>query len=83
MPTAMHAPSADSFANESLAAQADLLADCAATLFPDGSLDVACYDCTSGSLVIGEERVFTMSQSAITIIGTTLEPLQTVASGIG
>jgi len=49
---------ADSITNESLAAQADLLADCAATLLPDGSLDVACYACTSGSLVIGEERVF-------------------------
>ncbi len=49
---------ADSITNASLAAQADLLADCAATLLPDGSLDVACYACTSGSLVIGEERVF-------------------------
>jgi maleate isomerase len=52
------APIADSITNESLAAQADLLADCAATLLPDDSLDVACYACTSGSLVIGEERVF-------------------------
>ena len=49
---------ADSITNESLAAQADLLADCAATLLPDGSLDVVCYGCTSGSLVIGETRVF-------------------------
>ena len=49
---------ADSITNDSLAAQADLLADCAATLLPDGSLDVVCYACTSGSLVIGEERVF-------------------------
>jgi maleate isomerase len=48
----------DSITNESLAAQVDLLADCAATLLPDGSLDVVCYACTSGSLVIGEERVF-------------------------
>ena len=48
----------DSITSESLAAQADLLADCAATLLPDGSLDVICYACTSGSLVIGEERVF-------------------------
>jgi maleate cis-trans isomerase len=31
---------ADSITNELLAAQADLLADCAATLLPDGSLDV-------------------------------------------
>ena len=48
----------DEITSETLAAQADLLADCAATLLPDGSLDVACYACTSGSLVIGEERVF-------------------------
>ena len=48
----------DSITNETLAAQADLLAESAATLLPDGSLDVACYACTSGSLVIGEERVF-------------------------
>ncbi len=48
----------DSITSESLAAQTDLLADCAATLPPDGSLDVVCYACTSGSLVIGEDRVF-------------------------
>ncbi|MCP4336022.1 MAG: arylmalonate decarboxylase [Gammaproteobacteria bacterium] len=48
----------DSITNESLAAQAELLADCAASLLPDGSLDVVCYACTSGSLVIGEQRVF-------------------------
>lgn len=47
----------DSITTETLAAQADLLAPAAATLLPDGSLDVACYACTSGSLVIGEERV--------------------------
>jgi len=48
----------DSITNESLSAQADLLADCASSLLPDGSLDVVCYACTSGSLVIGEDRVF-------------------------
>jgi maleate isomerase len=47
----------DSITNATLAAQADLLAACASTLLPDGSLDVVCYACTSGSLVIGEERV--------------------------
>src|SRR4029453_17099156 len=47
----------DTITNETLAAQADLLADAAATLLPDGSLDVVCYACTSGSLVIGEARV--------------------------
>lgn len=48
----------DSITNDTLAAQADLLADAAASILPDGSLDVTCYACTSGSLVIGEERVF-------------------------
>ena len=48
----------DSITNDTLAAQAGLLADCASTLLPDGSLDVICYACTSGSLVIGETRVF-------------------------
>ena len=51
-------PNSDSITIDSLAAQADLLADSAATLLPDGSLDVICYACTSGSLVIGEQRVF-------------------------
>ena len=49
---------ADSITSESLGAQAELLADCAAALLPDGSLDVVYYACTSGSLVIGEPRVF-------------------------
>lgn len=47
----------DSITSESLAAQIDLLADCASTLLPDGSLDVICYACTSGSLIMGEDRV--------------------------
>ncbi len=47
----------DSITVETLAAQAELLADAASLMLPDGSLDVVCYGCTSGSLVIGEERV--------------------------
>lgn len=47
----------DSITNATLAAQEKLLAECASTLLPDGSLDVVCYACTSGSLVIGEEKV--------------------------
>ena len=47
----------DSITVDTLAAQADQLAEAAALLLPDGSLDVVCYACTSGSLVIGEERV--------------------------
>ena len=48
----------DSITTETLAAQADLLAGAAAELLPAGDLDICCYACTSGSLVIGEERVF-------------------------
>ncbi|WP_371225450.1 arylmalonate decarboxylase [Roseovarius sp. 2305UL8-3] len=51
------APIPDSITVASLARQAEELAPAAATLLPDGSLDVVCYACTSGSLVIGEERV--------------------------
>lgn len=47
----------DSITVETLAAQAPLLSEAASLLLPDGSLDVVCYACTSGSLVIGEERV--------------------------
>lgn len=50
-------PIPDSITNDTLAAQADHLAQIAASILPDGSLDVTCYACTSGSLVIGEERV--------------------------
>ncbi|NQU58479.1 MAG: arylmalonate decarboxylase [Rhodospirillales bacterium] len=52
------APIPDSITNATLAAQVHELAGAAATLLPDGSLDVVCYGCTSGSLVIGEDRVF-------------------------
>lgn len=52
------APIKDSITNATLAAQVHELAGAAATLLPDGSLDVVCYGCTSGSLVIGEEWVF-------------------------
>jgi maleate isomerase len=63
----------DSITNETLAAQADLLADCAATLLPDGSLDVICYACTSGSLVIGENRVFEeLNKGAVNAKATSL-----------
>ncbi|MEQ9488569.1 MAG: arylmalonate decarboxylase [Alphaproteobacteria bacterium] len=47
----------DSITSETLLAQKDLLAPAAASLLPDGSLDVVCYACTSGSLVIGQETV--------------------------
>ncbi len=47
----------DSITSETLLAQKELLAPAAASLLPDGSLDVVCYACTSGSLVIGQDRV--------------------------
>lgn len=51
------APIPDKITVDTLARQVDHLAPAAATLLPDGSLDVVCYACTSGSLVIGEDRV--------------------------
>lgn len=50
-------PIPDSITVETLAAQADHLTPAAHRLLPDGSLDVICYACTSGSLVLGEARV--------------------------
>lgn len=47
----------DRIANDTLGDQLGLLADASATLLPDGSLDVVCYACTSGSIVMGEDRV--------------------------
>jgi len=47
----------DSITVASLSRHAGDLARAASTLLPDGSLDVVCYGCTSGSLVIGEDRV--------------------------
>jgi maleate isomerase len=54
--TRAHIP--DSITAETLADQAPSLGEAAALILPDGSLDVICYACTSGSIVIGEERVF-------------------------
>ncbi|WP_419904895.1 Asp/Glu racemase [Kiloniella sp.] len=67
------APIPDSITMETLSAQADDLARAAQTLLPDGSLDVISYACTSGSLVIGEERVFTeLRKGAPSAIATSL-----------
>ena len=51
------APMANLVSAETLEAMAAGLAGAAALLLPDGDLDVVCYACTSGSLVIGEDRV--------------------------
>ena len=47
----------DVITNETLAAIAPELTRASATLLPDGTLDVVSYGCTSGSLVLGQERV--------------------------
>ena len=43
---------------ESLDGTAESLTEAARLILPDGSLDVISYACTSGSIVVGEERVF-------------------------
>lgn len=79
-------PIPDSITIESLARQADELAPAAATLLPDGSLDVVCYACTSGSLVIGEERVHdelrkgAPGAKATSLIASVLKALQKVGA---
>ena len=47
----------DEITNASLTAIAPDLTRASSTLLPDGSLDVVSYACTSGSLVLGQERV--------------------------
>lgn len=80
------APIPDSITVASLMSQANDLAPAAATLLPDGSLDVVCYACTSGSLVIGEERVITELTKgapwaqATTLITGALEALRAVGA---
>ncbi|MBT4890043.1 MAG: arylmalonate decarboxylase [Rhodospirillales bacterium] len=80
------APIPDSITNETLLAQADHLAPAAATILPDGSLDVVCYGCTSGSLVIGEDRVFSElnkgapGAKATSLITGVLRALRTVGA---
>jgi len=56
-----------------LAAVETELAEAAALLLPDGELDVICYACTSGSIVIGEQRVMAeLSRGAPKVRPTTL-----------
>lgn len=63
----------DSITTEALMEHANDLARAASTLLPDGSLDVICYACTSGSLVIGEQRVFAeLSKGAVKAKPTSL-----------
>ena len=51
------APMPNQVTAENLAAMIDGLAGAAALLAPDAHLDVMCYACTSGSVVIGEDNV--------------------------
>ncbi|MES0884038.1 maleate cis-trans isomerase family protein [Roseibium sp. SCP14] len=50
--------STDDITVDQLSGLTDELTRAAATLLPDADLDVVSYACTSGSLVIGEDRVF-------------------------
>lgn len=51
------APIPDCISVETLHAQLESLAGAAELLLPDGSLDVVCYACTSGSVVMGDESI--------------------------
>jgi maleate isomerase len=51
------APMSNEVTVETLENMASGLAGTAALLLPEGNLDVVCYGCTSGSIVIGEDRV--------------------------
>ncbi|MBY2994926.1 arylmalonate decarboxylase [Rhizobium leguminosarum] len=52
------APMANKVNVDTLAAMASGIGDAAALVVPEVQLDVICYGCTSGSVVIGEEKVF-------------------------
>ncbi|MDU8928647.1 arylmalonate decarboxylase [Alisedimentitalea sp. MJ-SS2] len=63
----------DSITLDSLTDLVGDLSRAASTLLPDGSLDVICYGCTSGSLVAGEDRVFTeLNRGAPGAVATSL-----------
>ncbi len=51
------APMANQVTAANLAAMVDGLANSAALILPDGDLEVVCYACTSGSVVMGEDVV--------------------------
>ncbi|RUX09737.1 arylmalonate decarboxylase [Mesorhizobium sp. M8A.F.Ca.ET.059.01.1.1] len=52
------APMANKVDVDTLAAMASGIGDAAALIVPEVQLDVICYGCTSGSVVIGEDKVF-------------------------
>ncbi|NIR28207.1 MAG: arylmalonate decarboxylase [Gammaproteobacteria bacterium] len=51
------APMSNSITVANLDAMADTLADAASVIIPEAGVDVVCYACTSGSIVLGEDRV--------------------------
>jgi len=51
-------PIPDSITVSTLGDIGDSLAEAAALLLPDGTLDVVAYACTSGSVVLGEDHIF-------------------------
>ncbi len=66
-------PGVDDCTIETLQAMEKDLADSAARLLPECNLDVVCFACTSGSAVIGEERVMAeLSRGAPGARSTTL-----------
>ncbi|MGD2269691.1 MAG: hypothetical protein PVI06_04770 [Desulfobacterales bacterium] len=66
-------PSEDRITLETLAAMEKGLTDAAACLLPGCGLDVICFACTSGSVVIGEQRVIEkLSRGAPAARATTL-----------
>lgn len=71
---------------ENLASMESGLAEAAAELLPEFDLDVVCYACTSGSVVIGEDRVVEElrrphpSRRATTLITGVIEGLRTLGA---
>jgi maleate isomerase len=67
------APMANRVDVDTLSDMAVGIGDAAALLLPEGALDVVCYACTSGSVVIGEDRVFAeLRRGAPTALTTSL-----------
>ena len=70
----------------SLASMEAVLADSAANLLPGFDVDVVCYACTSGSVVIGEERVIAELQrpfperKATTLVTGVIEGLRALGA---
>ena len=79
-------PIPDVITNATLEAVGPKLTEASALLLPDGSLDVVAYACTSGSLVLGEERVEELLRAgnpgakATSIIAAVIQALRAVSA---